>query len=674
MEFKEINFRIPKYSILPDDINKFTEQENLLMLLIGINTVLIVKKEYIDNDLCNEIEERIKNTYQKIIDDREHQNKELNNINNALKKSFEETSMKTLNNYYEKIQDGISRETKNISLLYEKQLECQRNEIQKYQEKLEILNRELNEIKIAADRELNEVKIATDRQVNEVKINTERKIIDEINFNKKIIENENILQINYKENEIHEYQDKINNLNSELMQMKIDMSKQLEIEISKRLEYKENIIEKQSNNLREFQERITELEKTVIKLEDLRIYSEKDNSNKLELEIQKLIIQKETQYNSIVDKYKITIDELKEKINKNEMNYKSIENEKNQELIEKCKILQEELLQIKTEYNEYNLTIEKERNEKLNNVIQKNEYLLEESKNAIEELKKEKNMSNTLKGDVGENYLFELLIDTFNDFENFNIENKSKISHSADILLEFNNFSILIDSKNYTNGVGKKEIKKLNDDINNNKHIKIAWLVSLQTPINGFSKYPVMYDIKDNVCYCYINSLCKHDNPKYFLRTIWYTCSFLFERILNVDTGELLLEKYKKNENRIKNIVDKMLKKSKERIATLKQLTDNFDETERDLKEILSDEIVSVYELHSEIVKNWWNNNIKFQENSKLKTKDIHEIFINNENNKNSGINIDSFKYIIKDIVKPPASIITGKTNKADYVILNVSF
>ena len=362
MNFKEIIVRIPKYTILPDDINEFTEQENLLMLLIGINSILILRKEKIDNDLCKEIEERIKNSYQKIIDDREQENTELININNSLKKSFEETSIKTLNNCYEKIQDGISKETKNISFFYEKQLECQRNEIQKYQEKLETLNRELNE----------------------VKINKERKIIDEINLNKKIIENE----------------------------------------ISKKLECKENIIEKQSNNLREFQERITELEKAVIKLED-----------SLELEIQKLLIQKETQYNSIVDKYKITIDELKEKINKNEINYSSIENEKNQELIEKCKILQEELLQIKTKYSEYNLTIEKERNEKLNNVIQKNEYLLQESKNAIEELKKEKNMSNTLKGDIGENYLFELLIDTFNDFENFNIENKSKISHSADILL-----------------------------------------------------------------------------------------------------------------------------------------------------------------------------------------------------------------------------------------------
>ena len=644
MEFKEIIIRIPKYATIPDDIKIFTEQENLLMLLIGINTILIVKNEYINNDLCNEIEERVKNIYQKIIDDREHKNKELNDINHSLKISFEETTIKTLNNYYEKIQDGISRETKNISFLYEKQLEIQRIEIQKYQEKFEILNRELNEVKIS----------------------TERKIIDEINLNKKQIENEKILQIDFKENKIHEYKEQINNLNNEIMQMKIEMSKQLEIEINKKLEYKENIIEKQSNNLREYQEYITELEKKIIKLEDLRIYSEKDYSNKLELETQKILIQKETEY-------KLMIDELKYKINTIEINYKSFENEKNNELTEKCKILQEEILQIKTEYNEYFLTIEKERNEKLNIVIQNNELLIQESKNTIEELKKEKNMSNTLKGDIGENYLFELLIDTFNDFENFNIENKSKISHSADILMEFKNFSILIDSKNYTNGVGKKEIKKLNDDINNNKHIKVAWLVSLHTPINNFSKYPVMYDIKDNVCYCYINSLSKNENPKHFLRSIWYACNFLFERILNVDTGEILLEKYKKNEIRIKNIIDKMLKKSKERNATLKQLIENFEETERDLKEILSDEIVSVYEIHSEIVKKWWNNNIKFQENSKLKTKNIYEIFNNDENNKNSGINIDSFKYIIKDIVDN-TNIVTGKTDKADYTILKINF
>ena len=51
MAYQEFTVNIPKYAKLPEDITKFTEQENLLMLLIGINTVSIVKKEYIDNDL-----------------------------------------------------------------------------------------------------------------------------------------------------------------------------------------------------------------------------------------------------------------------------------------------------------------------------------------------------------------------------------------------------------------------------------------------------------------------------------------------------------------------------------------------------------------------------------------------------------------------------------------------
>ena len=140
-----------------------------------------------------------------------------------------------------------------------------------------------------------------------------------------------------------------------------------------------------------------------------------------------------------------------------------------------------------------------------------------------------------------------------------------------------------------------------------------------------------MYDIKDNVCYCYINSLNKNENPQHFLKTIWFCCSFIFEKILNVESGEELLNKYKKNEIRIKNIVDKMLKKSKERTATLLQLKDNFDETERDLKELLNDEIITVFEEQTEIIKNWWNKNIKKQENRKLKSKKIYEKFVSIE-------------------------------------------
>jgi len=658
MEYKEVRFNIPKYAEIPDDVTRFTEQENLLMLLIGINTVSIVKKEYVDNDLCKEIEERIARTYQKIIEDRERQNRELNDINTALKKTFEETSIRAMGDYYERMQDGISKETKNISFLYEKQLENQRNELQKYQEKVDLLNKELTHTKLAA----------------------EQRISDKINENREHFEQQIAIRLERKEEELRRLTDELNqikiNVGKSLSDATHENRKQIESEIAERLESKEKQIEKQNEDLRLFQERINEMEKTIIKLEDQRIYNEKETSNKMELELSRLLSQKDTENGVIADTYKKTIDELRDRLMQQEINYQSMANDKNVELMDKCKVLQDELIKTVREFTEYKVVVERERNEELGVFLRKNEQLLKESTKTIEDLKKEKNMSNTMRGSIGENYLCDLLKDAFYDFEDFKITDTSKVSHSGDFIMDFKGFSIMVDSKNYSNGVGKKEIKKLADDINANKHIKIAWLVSLHTPINNFSRHPVMYEIQDDVCYCYINSLSKIENPKHLLRTIWYSCSFLFERVLTVDNGEVLLGKYKKNEMRIKNIVEKMMKKSKERLATLMQLKENFEETERDLKEILHDEIISVYDTHKEVVAEWWKKNIRYQENSNLKTKNIYTRFISEENNKQAGISIDSFKNILKgmDDIISAANIVTGGRPKSDFTILNVGF
>jgi hypothetical protein len=119
-----------------------------------------------------------------------------------------------------------------------------------------------------------------------------------------------------------------------------------------------------------------------------------------------------------------------------------------------------------------------------------------------------------------------------------------------------------------------------------------------------------------------------------------------------------------------------MMKKSKERLATLMQLKENFEETERDLKEILHDEIISVYDTHKEVVAEWWKKNIRYQENSNLKTKNIYTRFISEENNKQAGISIDSFKNILKgmDDIISAANIVTGGRPKSDFTILNVGF
>ena len=425
--------------------------------------------------------------------------------------------------------------------------------------------------------------------------------------------------------------------------------------------------------LADYQEKIHVLEKENMKMEEQLLYRENEYKNRLEIERFNIMKQVEGDMKVTLDDYKRKIDEMREYNNQSEIQSMRKENQKIHELGEQCRFLQDELMKTKTIYNDFVMKIENEKHEKLCSTVEKNETMLQESMKMIEELKKQKNTSNILKGTDGENYLYNLFVDIFGDFEDFDIKKTASTPHSADMLVTFKQFSILVDSKNYSNGVDKKEIVKLEKDISNNKHIKVAWLVSLNTPINGFSKYPVMFDIKNNVCYCYINSLCKHENPRQFMRTIWYSCHFLFDKILNMPCGEELLEKYVKNEERIRLLVDKMMKKSKERYATLKQLTENFDETDKDLREILSGEIMSVHEIHIITLKAWWNENIVKVENGSMKSKKIFDTFIRHENNKDSGINFESFKHIVKEIVNA-ADIVAGKTGKSDYTILGVGF
>lgn len=614
---QEIKLKLPANINLPVDITKLSNEEIYLILLIGINVFVSFKDNFHQDQeqIKKEISKKIEDSYQKIITEYEREKRELSEVNMALKRTFEEETLKTRDNYYEKIQEGIQYEIKNISSIYENQIKYLNNELKKYQDKIDILQDDL---------------IKT-------KINTEKAIIDGVQSSKVDIEDQIRKQLDLKYTAI----------------LKQNESYQIETQ--------------------KYQTHINELEKKIIQLREQQTYNEKEHTNHIELEINKRLKEKEVEFQNILDDYKNKIDQLKETIIQNEIEKKEIENKNMRELTHKCQELQENITKIKTEYSEYIVSIEKEKNENLNSKFEQNDILLKQSLQAIDELKKQKNANNYDKGKSGELYVKDLLQDSFYDFENFTIENTASKSHSGDYIMKFKQFSVIVDSKNYTNTVEKREIVKLEKDIANNSHIKVAWIISLNTPISGFSTYPVMYEIKNKVCYCYINSLNKQSNPIQFLRLVWYSCLFLFERIICSDTDDNLLEKYKKNENRIKNIIEKMMKKSKERYAIMNQMVQNFDETEKDLRELLSDEMISVQEMHTELVRTWWDKNIKIKENGILKTKAIYELFIKDENNKNSGINIDLFKNILK-VLLPNDSIKTGKTIKSDYSILNVSF
>jgi hypothetical protein len=225
----------------------------------------------------------------------------------------------------------------------------------------------------------------------------------------------------------------------------------------------------------------------------------------------------------------------------------------------------------------------------------------------------------------------------------------------------------MIDTKCFIDtDVPIKDRKKLKHDMTQNSHIKIAWMVSMHKTILKFSKYPFMVDIEDGICYVYINSLMESDNPANLLKMAWHTSSVVFD-LLTQDDDTLLLDKYKKNDKRIRAIIDKMMRKSRERYATLKQLKDNFDDTERDIKDILNDEILNIRTTHEELVCRWFESNMEKTEKGKIKTNLIYSSFCECDENKQ--VSIDIFKQIIRGMLNENEFFV-GKT-KQSHTILN---
>jgi len=426
--------------------------------------------------------------------------------------------------------------------------------------------------------------------------------------------------------------------------IKITFEEILEREQEKRLDKVQEQIEKEKEKLNresiKYQEKIEQLQIRVNEMEIENIKkTELINHTKRELENE---IAVRTQQKEL---------QMIQEVNNNK--------EKDNEKINK---LQNELTEMKSQMNNSLLENEREKNK----LMQEN---IKEMTQIMGEVKKNTNKTND-RGKDGEAFFAEISTHTFSEYEGFEIIDKSKTPHSGDFHLNFSRFTIMVDSKCFIDtDVPIKDRKKLKFDMTQNSHIKIAWMVSMHRPILKFSRFPFMVDIEDGICYVYINSLAESDNPANLLKMAWHTSNIVFD-LLNHDDDSLLLGKYKKNDIRIRAIMDKMMRKSKERYATLKQLKENFDETERDIKDMLNDEILNIRNSHEELIEKWWKGNVLRVENTKVKTNILYNAFCECDENKQQGIGIDMFKQIIKSMLNEN-EIVLGKTDKIQHTILN---
>jgi hypothetical protein len=328
--------------------------------------------------------------------------------------------------------------------------------------------------------------------------------------------------------------------------------------------------------------------------------------------------------------------------------------------------LNEELNKVK---NKYDLLLEeKDRQNQLNReVFDKAEKLIN----------KTSNKSSISIGDDGEQ-IFENLSDTFKDFTGYKIENKAKQGHKGDFHLFFKDFNILVDSKNYSGCVYKKEIIKIESDLTINDNMKFAWMVSLNSNISDYNKFSIMtkWITTDTgvKCILFINNLLEHKEPRNMLRQAWSICNDFNKLTKNVDKEDGELEEYIEKNLLYKKHIEKLQERASELRRNVNTSYNILKHMDNDLLEMLSnvsDKMVSdTFSLNNKI-KEWWDNNIEYvNDDSKITSTELWSKF--KKDNKNyveeNKILIELFKNAVTGIVKSSTYIEKTKKSVIEFI------
>jgi len=279
----------------------------------------------------------------------------------------------------------------------------------------------------------------------------------------------------------------------------------------------------------------------------------------------------------------------------------------------------------------------------------------------------QKNKSVNTKGIEGEKK-FRDYADTFKDFKGFEVVDKHTQSGEGDFHLHFEEFDILVDAKNYKNGVPSKEREKIKNDLLKNEHINFAWLVSLNTSIDKFDRCPIMSEwITTDKCIIYINNLTSFEEPKRILRVAWFYCNDLMKFIGKVDTEEILeLKDIKNKQFKIMDKIKTTRKQIRELNTTVGIFKKQIDTIDYELKDLLNYEAENMLDSNFSLFDEWWKTNVELVNDERtIISTDIWTIFKqdNKELIKEFDITAEKFKEYIKSKV-PSSSLLIRSNNK----------
>jgi len=240
--------------------------------------------------------------------------------------------------------------------------------------------------------------------------------------------------------------------------------------------------------------------------------------------------------------------------------------------------------------------------------------------------------------------------------------------------MEFEDFDVLVDAKNYKKKVPIDQREKIKKDLIKNEHLTFAWLVSLYTSIDKHDKSPVMYEwINTKQCIVYINNLADYEDPRKILRVVWFTCKELYRFVEdtiqdNEELKELKNEKFKMMD-RIRNF-RKRIREINTTLNTTRCMLQSMDD---EFKELLSLETENLVESNYSLFDEWWDENIEMTGNDdeKILSTDLWFKFKNDNKKtmKDFDVTTEKFKQFLKAKVSLSNIIFKNTNSKSSFEI-----
>jgi conjugal transfer/entry exclusion protein len=255
-------------------------------------------------------------------------------------------------------------------------------------------------------------------------------------------------------------------------------------------------------------------------------------------------------------------------------------------------------------------------------------------------------------GDEGED-TFVLLSDTFKDFPGYKLEKKAHQAHKGDIHLFFKDFNVLVDLKNYSSSVQKKELDKIEHDLSINDTMDFAWLISYDSNVSDWNRFPIMYKwiVTENglKCVVIVNNLNANKNPVDVLRNVWSITYELHKMMNKTKVEDKDVQNMKERDyNVVQKIktAQKRLSELRRSVMSMSQITKDIENDIIDALSLLSNEIVKNESEKNEKIKEWWETNIEVDDydNNKLTSTEIWARF-----KKDNKEYVDENKLLIED-------------------------